>query len=159
MLRRFHALNACAKFPPGHASINQPTQLEMKVLGEYNDFLNGTATLKLISLQAGPGNGPRIDLMLVVPNERRGPAPVFLAMDFCGNHAITDDPRVPLAKSWLGRNCPGCTNGVATEAARGAQAANWPLAEIVRRGYALATFYSGDIDSDRKDVSDGIYAW
>jgi dienelactone hydrolase len=33
------------------------------------------------------------------------------------------------------------------------------LAEIVRRGYAIATFYSGDVDSDRKDVSDGIYKW
>jgi hypothetical protein len=25
--------------------------------------------------------------MLVVPNDRQAPAPVFLAMDFCGNHA------------------------------------------------------------------------
>ena len=62
-------------------------------------------------------------------------------------------------RSWLGSFCKGCTNNAATEAARGSQAADWPLAEIVRRGYALATFYSGDVDSDRRDVSDGIYAW
>jgi dienelactone hydrolase len=97
--------------------------------------------------------------MLVVPNDRRAPAPVFLAIDFCGNHALTDDPRVPLAQSWMGRNCPGCTNNAATEAARGSQATNWPLAEILRRGYALAAFYSGDIDSDRAEASTGIYAW
>jgi hypothetical protein len=55
--------------------------------------------------------------------------------------------------------CAGCTNNAATEAARGQQAADWPLAEIVRRGYGLAAFYSGDVDSDRADVSDGIYDW
>jgi hypothetical protein len=138
---------------------SKPEKAETSVIGEYRDFLGGKATLNLITLQVGPGNGPRIELMLVAPNERRGPAPVFLVMDFCGNHAITADPRVPLAKSWLGQRCPGCPNGVATEAARGGQATNWPLAEIVRRGYAIATFYSGDVDSDRKDVSDGIYKW
>jgi hypothetical protein len=55
--------------------------------------------------------------------------------------------------------CKGCANHAATEAGRGAQGADWPLAEIVRRGYALAAFYSGDVDSDRANVSDGLYAW
>ena len=125
----------------------------------YPDFLDGKATLKLVTLEAGRANAPRIDLMLVVPNERRGPVPVFLAMNFCGNHALTDDPRVPLARGWLYNTCQGCTNNAATEAARGSQAQDWPLAEIVRRGYALAAFYSGDVDSDRSNVSDGLYAW
>lgn len=137
----------------------KPAQTEVKVVGEYHDFLGGKATLKLVTLEMGATNAPWIDLMLVVPNERTGPAPVFLAMDFCGNHAITDDPRVPLARSWLGTFCKGCPKNAATEAARGGQAGDWPIAEIVRRGYALATFYSGDVDPDRGDVSQGIYAW
>jgi hypothetical protein len=103
--------------------------------------------------------GPVIDLMLVVPNHRLAPAPVFLAMDFCGNQAITTDPRVPLTKSWLPNTVKGVTNNSATEATRGIQAGDWPLREIVRRGYALAAFYSGDIDPDRKDASTGVYAW
>jgi len=137
----------------------KPAHLTTTTSGEHKDFLNGEATLKLVTLQTGAPNAPRIDLMLLIPNHRRAPAPVFLAMDFCGNHALTSDPRVPLARSWLGNGCKGCTNNSATESARGAQATNWPLAEIVRRGYALAVFYSGDIDSDRANVSDGIYAW
>ena len=40
----------------------------------------------------------------------------------------------------MGKNCQGCVNNTATEASRGSQATDWPLAEIVRRGYALATF-------------------
>jgi len=137
----------------------KPDHVRVTNLGEYHDFLAGKATLKLLRLEMGPARAPQIDLMLIVPNERPGPAPVFLAMDFCGNHALTTDPRVPLARSWLGNGCKGCTNSLATEAARGSQTADWPLAEIVRRGYALAAFYSGDVDSDRKEVSDGLYAW
>jgi hypothetical protein len=137
----------------------KPAHMQSKLLGEYHDFLSGKATLRLVRLEMGPTNAPQVDLMLVLPNERTAPAPVFLAMDFCGNHALTDDPRVPLARSWLGNGCKGCTNNAATGAARGSQARDWPLAEIVRRGYGLAAFYSGDVDPDRQDVSEGVYAW
>jgi len=137
----------------------RPPLVRARLLNQYRDFLGGKATLKLVSLETGSANAPRIDLMLIVPNERRSPAPVFLAMNFCGNHALTDDPRVPLARGWLYSSCKGCTNNVATDAARGGQMADWPLSRIVERGYALASFCSSDIDSDRKDVSDGIYAW
>src|SRR5262249_35147873 len=101
---------------------------------------------------------PRIDLMMVIPNQHDGRAPVFLAMNFCGNQALTDDPRVPMARGWVPSSCKGCINNNVTEASRGAQAIDWPLAEIVRRGYALPAFYSGDIDPDRAEVSEGIYA-
>jgi hypothetical protein len=137
----------------------EPAEVRASVLGEYTDFLEGKATLKLVTLETGPGKGPRIDLMLVAPNGARKRVPVFLAMDFCGNHALTPDPRVPLAKTWLAKMCAGCVNNSATEAARGVQSTNWPIAEIIRRGYALASFYSGDVDSDRPDVSSGVYAW
>ncbi len=138
----------------------KPVNMKVKVLGEHRDFLGGKATLKLLTLETGSAtNAPRIDLLLVVPNQRTGPAPVFLSMNFCGNHALTADARVPLARGWLYNTCKGCTNNAATEAARGGQAADWPLEEIIERGYALAAFYSGDVDSDRKEVSDGIYAW
>jgi len=137
----------------------KPANMKMKVLAEHRDFLDGKATLKLVSLEMDGPKAPRIDLLLVVPNERRGPVPVFLAMNFCGNHTLTGDPRVPLAHGWLSTSCKGCAGSVATEASRGTQAADWPLAEIIGRGYALAAFYSGDVDSDRKDVSDGVYAW
>jgi hypothetical protein len=121
-------------------------------------FLNGKATLKLVTISIPGNERPRIDLMVVTPNQVRR-APVFLAMNFCGNHAVHADPRIPLAQSWLGSGCKGCVANHATDAARGTQAADWPLEEIVGRGYALATFCNADVDSDRGDVSDGVYAW
>ena len=137
----------------------KPAHFHPRLTGEYHDFLNGKATLKLFTLETGSGNAPRIDLMVVLPKKHDGPTPVFLAMDFCGNHTLTADPRVPLSKTWLSKSCPGCPRNVATDAGRGAQATNWPLEEIVNRGYGLAAFYSGDVDSDRAEVSSGLYAW
>jgi (4-O-methyl)-D-glucuronate---lignin esterase len=141
-----------------YGDIPKAVRMESRTLAVHRDFLDGKATLKLITLDARQG-GPVIDLILVVPNNRPGPAPVFLAMNFCGNHALTLDPRVPLTRGWLYPSCKGCTNNLATEAARGGQAQDWPLARLVERGYALASFCTTDIDSDRKEVSDGIYAW
>jgi hypothetical protein len=137
----------------------KPARVEFKVDGEFKNFLNGKATLKLVTVSFGDPLAPRIDLMLVTPNQVKGRAPVFLAMNFCGNHALTLDPRVPLARGWVYASCKGSTNGMATEACRGAQAQDWDLEQIIDRGYALASFCSSDVDSDRAEVSDGVYAW
>jgi hypothetical protein len=137
----------------------KPRQLDFKSEIVDKKFLDGKATLKLVTISIPGSDTPKIDLMLVVPNAAKKPAPVFLAMSFCGNHAIHSDPRIPLARSWLGSGCKGCTNNHATDAARGAQASDWPLEEIIARGYALASFANADVDSDRGDVSDGVHAW
>src|SRR5258708_1071740 len=84
----------------------------------------------LMPLETWRGSAPKINLMIVLPNQIKGLAPLFLAMNFCGNHALDPDPRIPLAKYWLYNNCKGCTNNAATAASRGGQAVDWPLAEI-----------------------------
>lgn len=151
-LRRLFEHYMYGSIPPA------PNNMKINVLGQYPDFLDGNATLKLVRLETGPAPAPQIDLMLVVPNKKAHPAPVFLTMNFCGNQALTTDPRVSLAHSWVGNGCAASGNR-ADDASRGAQATNWPLAEIIGRGYALASFYSGDVDPDRRDASIGIYEW
>ncbi|HXJ72173.1 MAG TPA: acetylxylan esterase, partial [Candidatus Dormibacteraeota bacterium] len=124
------------------------------------DALEGKAVLKLVRIHCGvETTAPRIDLALFLPTGSQGKHPVFLAMNFCGNHALCADPRIPLTRGWLYDSCKGCVENRATAAARGAQSGDWPIERILERGYALATFCTSDIDSDRKDVSDGVYAW
>ena len=36
----------------------KPAHTEIKVVGEYHDFLGGKATLKLVTLEMGPTNAP-----------------------------------------------------------------------------------------------------
>jgi len=152
-LKKLFAHYMYGEIPP------RPEKLTFKSKVVDKKFLNGKATMKLVTIGIRGYERPSIDLLVVTPNAVRKPAPAFLVLNFCGNHAVHPDPRIPLARSFFGTGCKGCVNGRATDAARGAQASDWPLEQIVERGYALATFANADVDSDRGDVSDGVYAW
>lgn len=118
--------------------------------------LGGKATLKEITLTFAGVEGPKIHVLLIVPNKRQGPAPVFVGMNFCGNHAVLDDPKIHLNTNWTYANQPGVQKNRATEKSRGTQKEVWNAEDIIDAGYALATFYSGDIDPDRADVREGV---
>jgi hypothetical protein len=133
-----------------------PAKIESKVEREDRRALGGKATLKEVTIAFGPPEVPRIHLLLVVPNHRKGPAPVFLGMNFCGNHALVKDPAVRLPTVWMYPNYPGVKNNRATDAGRGTQIDVWALEQSIDRGYAVATFYNGDIDPDRPDLREGI---
>ena len=113
--------------------------------------LGGKATLKEITLTFAGIDGPKIHLLLVIPNKRSGPVPVFVGMNFCGNHAVLDDPKIHLNTNWMYANQKGVKNNRATEVSRGTQKDVWNIEDAIDRGYAVATFYSGDIDPDRPD--------
>jgi dienelactone hydrolase len=134
-----------------------PAKVEYKVERVDPKALGGKATLKEITiLLAGP-DGPKVHLLLVVPNQRKGPAPVFVGMNFCGNHAVLADPKIHLSTAWMYPGRKGVTkDNRATEASRGSDVDVWAIEQTIDRGYAVATFYSGDIDPDRKESRDGV---
>ncbi len=128
-----------------------------EVLFTDDTFLDGKATLSESRLAFfGPDLKHRLHVLLVVPNKRSGPAPAFVGMNFCGNHALANHSKIHIPESWVYKSCVGSENEHATEKGRGTQAAVWNLDLIVDRGYALAAFYSGDLDPDTADFSDGI---
>jgi len=104
----------------------------------------------------GTNNAPQIHLLLVAPNHRSKPAPVFVGLNFCGNHTVLADPVVSLPTVWMPKSCPGVTNNHATDAGRGAQVDTWAIEQSIDRGYAVATFYHGDVEPDRPDATEGI---
>jgi hypothetical protein len=136
-------------FPP-------PLKIAAKVEHEDAKAFGGKATLREVAISFGPSGTPPIHLLLVIPNHRKGPAPVFVGLNFCGNHALVEDAGVLLPTVWMYDNYPGVKNHRATEAGRGKQIDVWALEQSVDRGYAVATFYNGDIDPDRPDVREGI---
>lgn len=113
--------------------------------------LGGKATRKQITI-AFPGkpDGPKMALLLYVPNDAKKPVPAFLGLNFKGNHAIHADPGIALSTAWM-RDGPGVVDHKATEATRGSAASRWPVEKILARGYALATVYYGDLDPDFDD--------
>jgi dienelactone hydrolase len=90
-------------------------------------FLGGKATKKEVRISFGPPGTPPINLLLVIPNNRTGPAPVFLGLNFRGN-----DSAYTLFNEF-------------------------PLELVVDRGYAVATVAYGDIFPDRPDFGGGIF--
>ena len=119
----------------------------------------GKATLQEISLSFAGPKGPKLDLLLVVPNKRTEPAPVFLGLNFSGNHTLVTDPAVAIPASWM-RQGKGdeIVNNHATEKGRGKNIGTWAIEQSIDRGYAVATAYYGDIFPDKPDFSDGVYS-
>jgi hypothetical protein len=133
-----------------------PEKITAKVEREDRRYFGGKAVKKEVTIAFGPSDCPKIHLLLVIPKERKGPAPVFVGMNFCGNHALVKDPTIPLPTMWMYGNYPGVKDNKATEAGRGTQIDVWALEQSIDRGYAVATFYNGDIDPDRPDAREGI---
>ena len=92
---------------------------------------------------------PPIDLLLYIPKAARQRVPVFVGLNFCGNHCITAEADIPLSARWM-NNAIGevSVNNRATEKARGMQARRWAIDTLLSRGYAVATAYYGDIEPD-----------
>ena len=134
-----------------------PKTIEATVTRTDAKALGGKATLREVTLKFGPKSAPPINLLLIVPNDRKGPAPVFAGLSFCGNHAVLKDPLIAVPKQWIYKSCAGAENDHATDKGRGAQADVWCADLLVERGYALATFYNGDIDPDTPELTDGIH--
>jgi hypothetical protein len=137
-------------FPP------KPDNVQFKVERIDRNALGGKATLKEVTIAFGPPGTPKMHLLLFVPNQRKGKAPVFLGLNFCGNHTVINDPKVRLPETWLPKNYPGVKGNRATDAGRGKQVDVWAVEQTIDRGYAVATVYCGDIDPDRADKREGI---
>lgn len=133
-----------------------PVKVSAKVNHEDANAYGGKATLREVVLTLGEKEAGRINLLLVTPNGRKGPAPVFVGMNFSGNHSLVKDPKVLLPTAWMYPNRTGVKDNKATDAGRGTALDVWNIDLIVERGYAVATFYNGDIDPDRNDRREGI---
>jgi hypothetical protein len=124
---------------------------------EPKPCMNGKAILRQATIAfLQPKLKQQLHLLVITPAKSKSPPPVFLGMNFCGNHAVLDDPAIDLPTGWVYAKCAGAENERATDKGRGTQQDVWNVEKIIDRGYALATFYSGDIDADTPDFSDGI---
>lgn len=133
-----------------------PAKVKYETLFTDEKALGGKATLREIRISfVEPALTKRQHVLIVTPNGVEKPG-IFIGMNFCGNHTVLPDAKIALPEGWVGKSCEGVVNERATDAGRGAQTEVWNAELIVSRGYALATFFSGDIDADTPDMSDGI---
>jgi hypothetical protein len=125
------------------------------------DCLGGKATMKQVTIGFGPPACPKLHLMVISPNRSAGPvAPaVFLGLNFSGNHTLLNDPRIAIPTVWMreGKDIKGVEHNRAVAAGRGTAARLWEVEHIIDHGYALATFYYGDIAPDKPGLDEGVF--
>ena len=135
-----------------------PVKVTGKITYTDKHFFDGKATLKLETLTLGKGGAPQIHLMVLIPNHRGGPVPLFLGMNYSGNHTLVADTNVPLPTAWMPTNIPHIriVDHHATEQGRGKAVDVWALEQTIDRGYAVATYFCGDVEMDRTNAEGGV---
>ena len=102
---------------------------------------------------SGERSAPCIETLLYLPRppDRRA-VPVFLQLNFRGNHAEHADPGIRLSTAWMPADkAAAIVDHRATEGSRGVNGKRWPVEAMLARGYGMATAYCGDVFPDRPD--------
>jgi hypothetical protein len=130
-------------------SPGQPWNLGFTVTSVDTHALGGKATRKeVLVFFTGKADGPRMDILIYLPNDGRRPVPTFVGLNFEGNHSIHPDPGITLSSQWRRERDKGQINQRPAEESRGKKASRWPVEKILARGYGLATIYYGDLEPD-----------
>lgn len=152
--RRAEILELFEKHVYGKTVLGRPVDLRFENLAEGEAF-EGKAIRKIVRIHTEKGGeSPYFDVLFYIPKLPRNAAaestakfPVALCLNFMGNHAISDDPGIPLTPVWDRKE--GTTKPNANqEKNRGLQKRRWPVDLLLSRGYALATVYYGQIEPD-----------
>lgn len=137
---------------------DKPEKVTVKELFRDGMALGGKATLREVELKFGADQKAGLRLLIATPNKASGQVRSFVAVNFCGNHAAIKHPQIAIPQQWIYESCTGDKSHKASEADRGRQTDVWCIEELIDRGYALATFYGGDLDTDNNEMSDGLYS-
>lgn len=136
-----------------------PEPFRAVVEREDPEALGGKATLREVTLRFQRPEIPPIHVLQVVPNKREGKVAAFVGISFAGNHSVLKDPRIRLSEAWQYPTRPGVVNNRATEESRGSQVDIWNVEKVIDRGYAIATFYNGDVQPDNAALAEKATHW
>lgn len=130
-----------------------PVRVDFTILHQDSQALCGKAIAKEITATfSNDRYSTSMNLLIILPKNNNGPVPVFLGLNFFGNHTVHSDPFIALTDSWIPNSVEFCiTDHKATQASRGVRYNRWPIERILERGYGLATIYCGDLDPDFDD--------
>ena len=130
-----------------------PDKIELKLLAERKDALNGTALRREYRVYCIMNNGRKFDfdLMLYVPLNAKTPPPVFVIENFYGNQASTPDPDVRPTRAPAHCKEDGYGFMRPNDQKRNFRTERLNYMECIRRGYAVATACYGEIFPDNPD--------
>ncbi len=128
--------------------------IRFEIASICKDSLNNKAIRKeVIAYFTGRKDGPSMQILIYIPIEAKKPVPIFLGLNFGGNHTVHPDPGINLFGQWAQEDKVN-----EAEKSRGSDASSWQIEKVVSREYGIATIYYGDIDPDFDDgFQNGIH--
>jgi hypothetical protein len=130
-------------------------QVEVHFLLRSSDSkaLNESALRKEVDMIISNGKDSLVvGILIYLPQDTDKEVPLFIGLNFYGNHTIINDPRIRLTSSWVQNNEEfGIYNNMVSDDSRGVRSHRWPVEMILNRGFGIATIYYGDIDPDFDD--------
>jgi len=138
ILRLFEE-NVYGPFPePGSWNV------DYRVLEETPDALEGRAVRKQVEMIIRTPEGESRALLLLYLPRTDQPVPVFIGLNFKGNHSINPSPEIMY--SFYNGSLPADS-----QVQRGIRQYRWPVREIVDRGFGLATIHHDDFAPDSSE--------
>ncbi|HUS00654.1 MAG TPA: hypothetical protein VMY77_02950 [Chitinophagaceae bacterium] len=144
----------------------KPKDIHFKTTYLNNNALNGKATRKEITIYFKKGEkGPSMNVLLYLPNNVKSRVPVFIGLNFTGNHSTQFDSTITITDSWKRINASNTAvlknewpyrSGFKRvirnkKAIRGEEVHRWPIEEIIDNGYGVATAYYEDLEPDHPE--------
>lgn len=128
------------------------SNLSFKVIESSTNVFNGLAIRKQVRLFFSASQYKYfMDILIYYPKKDHKTVPVFAGYNFAGNQSVSNDKNILLTNSWVPSKTKGSVNNKATDSTRGIAASDWPVEEILKSGYAVATIYAGDVTADNSD--------
>lgn len=125
----------------------RPDGMHFEMTSMDKGAFDSLATRKEVTIYLDKDKNSRIRLLIYIPNGKDRPVPAFLGINFMGNHTTTDDPGVSLPTA----DDIEAYGPQYKPRERGEQAHRWAYRHALEQGYAVVTFYRGDVDPDFDD--------
>jgi hypothetical protein len=135
-------------------------EVRFRIVDIKKNVLDGLAERKQIDIIFSREDKMiKVDLLIYLPTIRIAAVPIFLALNFDGNHTIYPDFDILVSDSWVDNEPKvGIFNNISNELSRGYKSNRWPVPYILSRGYGIAVIHYGDIDPDYDDdFQNGIH--
>jgi hypothetical protein len=126
----------------------RPAHMRFVVTETNPGALGGIAVRKQVTIYLdGTSSGPQMSVLVYLPAGARGPVPMFVGPNFHGNQSVSADPAIAITPNWV-TAAEGINKNRATLHARGIDASEWPIERILKAGYGVATYFTGDLYPD-----------
>ncbi|HEU5079140.1 MAG TPA: acetylxylan esterase [Opitutaceae bacterium] len=132
----------------------RPEKMTFDVFDKGTPTFDGQALRKQVTIYFSDDRTKNyVDVLLYLPAQAEGPAPVLLMFGWSANNLAVNDPGVKPGRAWDPKS------KTRVEAKEGMRRIGRTLdvAQFVQRGFAVATFNYSDIDPDAPDaIAQGV---